>query len=86
MTGSRLFNWDTQLPDPRIVMGDLSSVVCGTYGYIHLGLGYIDAYVGRFLPHEHPLPNSGPSLQDAGLVGPCNCAGSTSVWVRRPSL
>ena len=44
-----------QLPDPRIVMGDLPSVVRGTYCDIQLGLGYIDAYENRFLLHEHLL-------------------------------
>ena len=45
-----------------------------------LGLSYIDAYVGRFLFHQHRngLRIIGPSLQDAGLVGPGNCSGSNS--------
>ena len=41
-----------------------------------LGLGYIDAYVDHFSLHEHLLRIIGPSLHDAGLVGPGNCSGS----------
>ena len=57
-------------------MGDPPSVVCRTDGNVHLGFGYIDAYVGLFLLHEHLLRITGPSLQDAGSIGPGNCSGS----------
>ena len=57
-------------------MGDPPSVVCWTDGNVHLGFGYINAYVGLFLLHEHLLRITGPSLQDAGSVGPGNCSGS----------
>ena len=36
------------MPDPCLVMGDSPSVVCWTDGNVHLGFGYIDAYVGLF--------------------------------------
>ena len=75
-----------QLSDPCIVIGNLPSVVRGADGDIHLGLGYINAYVDSFLIHEHLLRITGPSLQDAGLAGPDNCSGSNSERVRRPSL
>ena len=48
------------------------SAVCWTDGNVHLGFGYIDAYVDPFLLHEHLLRITGPSLQDAGSVGPGN--------------
>ena len=57
-------------------MGDLPSVVRGTDGNVQLDLGYIDAYVDRFLFHQHLLRIIGPSLQDAGSVDPGNCSGS----------
>ena len=39
--------------------------------FIHLGHGYIDSYVGRFLFHLYLLCEaSGPTLQDDGSVGP----------------
>ena len=44
-----------QPPHSCLVMGNLPSVTRGTDGYIHLGFGYIDAYVDPFLLHEHLL-------------------------------
>ena len=74
--GTQVLHLGDQFPNPSLVEGDNPSLARGTDGNIHLGLGYIDAYVDTFLLHEHLLRIAGPSLQDAGLVGPGNCSGS----------
>ena len=75
-----------QFTDPCLVMWNFPSVVRGTDGYIHLGLGYIDACVDHFLLYEHLLRIAGPSLHDAGLVGPGNCSGSIREGCGDPRL
>ncbi|MYA62778.1 MAG: hypothetical protein F4X94_09430 [Dehalococcoidia bacterium] len=59
----------------RIAQGDVQPL-----------FGHIDAYEDRSLLHKCLPSNTGPSLQDAGLVSPRNCSGSVLKMMRRPSL
>ena len=75
-----------ELPESCVVIGDYPAFVRRAPSDVHLGLGYIDAYIDRFLCHENLLPVTGPSLRDTGLASPGNCSGSAWRWYGDPCL
>ena len=67
-----------QVPGTSFVVSHAPSVAARSNAHIQSGLGHVDAHVDWFLIHVSPPRDSerGPSLHDAGLVGPGNCSGS----------